>query len=249
MVGLVSLGSMSPATVRAQDPKPGKGKQADPLDEALALVARARKAYAKIKDYSCTMIKRERLDGELSPNNVITLQVRKKPFSVSMVWQEPKASEGQECVYVTGKYDGKMRVKLPGFLGSLGYISLATDDERVGKESRHKVTEAGLGALIERCGKGWEEERRLKTARVRIGTFTFAKRKCSRVELTHPSPVGGKFKYYRNVVYFDQQTGLPIRVENYNWPQKPGTRPLLDEVFSYVNLRLNPNLPADVFER
>ena len=82
------------------------------------LIARAREAYARVKDYSCTMIKRERLEGVLSPNNVITLQVRNEPFSVSMVWQEPKGSEGQEVVYVTGKYDGKMRVKLGGLLGS-----------------------------------------------------------------------------------------------------------------------------------
>jgi hypothetical protein len=224
-------------------------KKADPLDEPLRLIARARAAYAKVKDYSCTMIKRERLQGELTPNVVITLQVRKEPFSVSMVWLEPKESEGQEVVYVAGKYDGKMRVKMGGLLGSLGFISLDPDDPRTRRESKHKVTDAGIGNLIERCGKGWAVEKELKKTQVRIGTFTFAKRKCTRVELTHPSRAGGKFKHYRNVIYFDQQSSLPIRVENYNWPENPGDRPPLAEVFSYVNLRLNANVPNDVFER
>ena len=111
------------------------------------------------------------------------------------------------------------------------------------------MTDAGIGNLIERCGRGWEKERQWKQTQVLIGTFTFAKRKCTRVELTHPSRAGGKFKHYRNVVYFDQQTGLPIRVENYNWPDNPADKPALAEVYSYVNLRLNANLRDDVFER
>src|SRR5205085_11835698 len=114
---------------------------------------------------------------------------------------------------------------------------------------RHKVTDAGIGNLIERCARGWAVERKWKQTQVRIGTFTFVKRKCTRVELTHPTRAGGKFKHHRNVVYFDQQTGLPIRIENYDWPANPGERPPLAEVFSYVNLRLNAKLPDDVFER
>src|SRR5258708_27177068 len=88
---------------------------ADPMKEPLELVAKAKAAFAKVKDYSCRLIKRERFDGELSPNHVIDLKVRSDPFSVSMVWQEPKSLESQEVVYAVGKYDGKMRVK-PGGL-------------------------------------------------------------------------------------------------------------------------------------
>ena len=89
VVGLVSLASLLGSLVLAQSgrPAPAKGRAADPLDEPLRLIARARKAYAKIKEYSCTMIKRERLEGELSPNHLIALKVRKEPLSVSMVWQ------------------------------------------------------------------------------------------------------------------------------------------------------------------
>ena len=112
-------------------------------------------AFAKVKDYSCRLVKRERLEGELSPNHVIDLKVRNDPFSVSMVWQEPKDLQGQEVVYVAGKNDGKMLVKPGGVLGSVGFLALPIDDPRTRKTSKHKITEAGIGNLIEKCEAGW----------------------------------------------------------------------------------------------
>jgi hypothetical protein len=233
---------------------PGAGAQAnkapaDPMKEPLELVAKAKAAFAKVKDYSCRLIKRERLEGELSPNHVIDLKVRNDPFSVSMVWQEPKDLEGQEVVYVAGKNDGKMRVKPGGLLGSVGFISLPINDPRTRKTSKHKVTEAGIGSLIEKCEKGWELERKLKVTAVKIGTYAYAKRRCTRVELTHSGKAGGQLKHSKNVVYFDQQTHLPIRVENYGWPEDDKEPPPLVESFSYVNLRTNPGVVAEAFER
>jgi hypothetical protein len=222
---------------------------ADPMKEPLELVTKAKAAFAKVKDYSCRLIKRERLEGELSCNHVIDLKVRNDPFSVSMVWQEPKDLEGQEVVYVAGKNDGKMRVRPGGLLGSVGFLSLPITDPRTRKTSKHKITEAGIGSLIEQCEKGWELERKLKVTAVKISTYTYAKRRCTRVELTHSGKAGGQLKHYKNVVYFDQKTDLPIRVENYGWPEDDKQPPPLIESFSYVNLRTNPGVVAETFER
>jgi hypothetical protein len=242
---LVTLGSLGVLTAGAQTDK----AVADPLKEPLALATKARAAFDKVKDYSCRMIKRERLQGELSPNHVIELKVRQEPFSVSMVWQEPKDLEGQEVVYVEGKNDGKMRVKPGGLLGSVGFVTLPINDPRTRKTSKHKITEAGIGNLIEQCETGWAAERKLKVTKVKVGTFTYAKKRCTRVELTHTGKADGQIKHFKNVVYFDQQTHLPIRVENYGWPEEEkGPAPLV-ESFSYVNLRTNPGVPAEAFER
>jgi hypothetical protein len=219
------------------------------LAEPLALVAKAKKAYAKVRDYSCTLVKREKVDGTLTPNHVIALKVRTSPFSVDMSWQEPKALAGQEVCYVTGKNNGEMRVRPAGLLGALGFVSISPDDERAKKTSKHRITEAGIGWVIEQYAKGWEMERKLGKTRVRVSTYQYAKRRCTRVELIHPTRAGGKLLYHRNVVYFDQQTHLPIRVENYDWPAKPGQPDELAEVFSFVNLRLNIDLPDSTFER
>jgi hypothetical protein len=65
----------------------------------------------------------------------------------------------------------------------------------------------------------------------------------------HDNKASGKFQHYRNVVYFDQKTNLPIRVENYDWPKTPGSEGELIEMFSYVNMRLNVAIPDSVFNR
>src|SRR5262249_18607065 len=179
--------------------------------------------------------------------HVIDLQVRNEPFSVSMVWQEPKDLEGQAVVYVAGKYDGKMRVKPGGLLGSVGFVSLPIDDPRTRKTSKHKITEARIGNVIGGCAAGWKMERKLKVTPVKIAPFLYAKRRCTRVELTHSGKAGGQIKHYRNVVYFDQKTDLPIRVENYDWPDDDEKTPPLVESFSYVNLRLDVGLKDETF--
>lgn len=228
---------------RAADGKPS------PMDEPLRLIAAARASYAKVRDYQCILIKREKMEAELGPNQIIDLKVRAAPFAVNMRWMEPKVSEGQEVCYAEGKYDGKMRVKPAGLLGSIGFVSLAPDDARARKTSRHPITRAGIGNLIEMCGKGWEVEKALGATVVKVGAYTYAKRRCTRVEMIHPTSAGGKLLHYKNIVYFDQATALPIRVENYDWPAQPGAAPELVEVFSYVNLRLNVTLPDSTFER
>lgn len=218
-----------------------------PLSEPLALITRAKAAYAKIDDYSCRLIRRERLDGELGPNQVIALTVRVKPFSVAMKWAEPKNLVGQEAVYVAGTLDGKMRVRPAGLLGGIGLVTIAVDDPRVMKTSRHPITEAGIGRLIELFGKGWAEEAAWGKTEVKAGNFTFANRKCRRVELIHATPEGGKFLHHRNVVFFDAETHLPIRIENYDWPAKPGEAGPLLETFSYVNMKVNAGVPEGTF--
>ena len=228
--------------VRAQAVRP------NPMDEPLRLVALAKAAYAKVADYQCILIKREKFDAELGPNQVIELKVQAAPFSVHMKWNEPKASEGQEVCYVAGKNDGKMRVKPPGLLGSIGFVSIDPEDPRTKKTSRHPITRAGIGHVIEAAAAGWQEERKWGMTDVKVGAFLYAKRKCTRVEMTHATPAGGKFLHFKNVVYFDQETALPIRVENYDWPAA-GQKPQLLESFSYVNLKLNVGLADSLFKR
>jgi hypothetical protein len=218
-------------------------------DEPLALIARARSAYAKVNDYSCTLIKRERIRGKLTPNHVIVLKVRMTPFSVNMLWKEPRALEGQEVCWVEGKNHGNMRVKPSGLLGAIGFVSLEPTDERAKRTSNHLVSDTGIGWLIEEFGTGWEQERKLDQTQLRVGTYEYAKRRCTRVEATHANSAGGAFRHYRNVVYFDQKTNLPIRVENYDWPKTPGDQGELAEMFSYVNVHLNVGIPDSTFNK
>jgi hypothetical protein len=166
LAGLGMIGGAGPEARPAKD--------ASPMDEPLALIAQARKAYAEVHDYSCTLIKRERLDGQAKMSeSVIQMAVRARPFAVHLRWQEPRELAGQEACYVEGRYNGRMRVRAAGALGALGFVTLDPKDPRARRNSRHAITEAGLGNLIERYAGHWEEERRLNQTEVHVAAYEY----------------------------------------------------------------------------
>ena len=77
------------------------------------------------------------------------MSVRNEPFSVDLRWVKPESFTGQEACYVTGRNNGKMRVKSAGLLGAVGFVSIDPTDLRAQKTSRHDITEAGIGNLLE----------------------------------------------------------------------------------------------------
>lgn len=220
-----------------------------PLDPALRYLAEAKQAYQGVRDYSCLFVKREQVRGVLLPENVMTMRVRANPFSVYLRWQAPRNIEGQEACYVTGRNNGQMRVHSTGVLGIAGWVSLDPRDPRAMETSRHTITEAGIGNLIDRFTERWETERRVGKTELKIAEYEFAKRRCIRIESLHPGSKPGDFYAYRGIVYLDKETKLPLRSEMYDWP-KPGGAPDGDllECFSYVDLKLNVGLPANAFD-
>ena len=218
------------------------------MDEPLRLLADARSSFEKVTDYTCTLVKKERINGELTPDNIIAMSVRNDPFSVDLRWLEPRSSSGQEVCYVAGRNDGKMRVKSTGLLGAIGFVSIDPNDPRAQKTSRHAITEAGLGNLIQRFSGRWEVERKLNVTQVKIGEYEYNKRRCVRVETIHPTNPDNQFLCYRTVIYFDKENHLPIRVEAYDWPVVEGdAKGPLVELVNYTNLKLNVGLSDDVF--
>jgi hypothetical protein len=218
------------------------------LDEPMRLLQDARQSYQNVRDYTCTLVKRERLQGQLEPEQVLTMKCRQQPFSVYLRWHEPRNLAGQEACYVAGRHNGMMRVHSAGLLGAVGFVSLDPRDPRAQKNSRHSITEAGFGNLIESCARAWEADRRLGKTQVRVAEYEFAKRRCTRVELTRADSAGGQLPVYRTVLYLDKETRLPVRVEAYDWPRKGGSPDgELIEVYSYVDLRFNVGLTDNDF--
>ncbi len=221
---------------------------ASPLDEPLRILADARQSYQNVRDYTCTMIKKERLNGQLQPDNVVRMKVRNQPFSVYLGWVAPKESAGQEACYVVGKYNGQMRVHSQGILGVVGFVTMATNDPRVLANTKHSITEAGIGNLITRFERTWQQERALGLTQTRVAEYEYNKRRCMRVETFHPDNRGGQFTSYRTVLYFDKENRLPIRIEVYDWPRQGGAADgELIEVYSYIDLRVNVGLGDEAF--
>lgn len=220
-----------------------------PLDPPLRLLAEARQVYQNVQDYTCLFVKRERVRGVMQPENVMTMRVRARPFSVYLSWQAPRNLQGQEACYVAGKNNGQMRVHSTGLLGVAGFVSIDPNDPRALQTSRHTITEAGIGHLIERYTERWEVEKKLGRTQVHMGDYEFNRRRCVRVEVLHPHSKPGEFYSYRGAIYFDKETHLPIRSEAYDWPRQGGAPDGdLLECFSYVDLKINVRLPANAFD-
>jgi hypothetical protein len=218
-----------------------------PLDEPVRLVGLAREAYKGVQDYSCRLVKRERIDGRLQPQNTMLMNVRTRPFSVYFRWQEPGPLAGQEVCYVAGRNGGNMRVRPRGLLGAVGFVNLDPNDPRARESSRHAITEAGIGNLIEQFATGWEQERRWGLSQVQVAEYEYDHRRCMRVEVVHPTNPERRFLHFRDVVFFDKETHLPVRMEAYDWPRRPGDPGDLLETYSYATLHLNVGLPDEMF--
>jgi hypothetical protein len=238
--------AVSTASAEPQAPTvPPAGGQAAPtapsqLDEPLRLVVAAAQSYQQVRDYSCTLIKQERIKGVLPPENVILMKFRQQPFSVYMRWSAPKEFVGQEVCYVHGKNNNMMRVHSPVGLGKLvGFVSISPRDPRALEHSKHTITEAGIGNLIGQIYQEWTRVRQRAKVVVRIAEYQYDRKPCSRVEVIYQEK-GPQDYCCRVVVYFDKQNHLPVRMECYDWPRAggPPDGDLL-ESFSYANLQLN----------
>jgi hypothetical protein len=214
------------------------------------LIAEAKTSFANVRDYTGTVVRQERIGGQLQPEAFIDVRIRQQPFSVCMKWTAPKQLAGQEAIYITGKNNNEIRAKGTGFLAIAGYVSLPTNDPRITKKSRHSITESGIGNIIDVISRSYEIERRLPASQVQVtfGDYAFQQRPCTRMELTH-HVFNAQLYCGRCVVYFDKALKLPVRVEVYDWP-KPNGNPNgeLLECYSYINLKFNLGLTDAAFE-
>lgn len=218
------------------------------MDKPIELIKEALKAYSEINDYKCTLFQVERFKGKMQPEAVLSVQSTTKPFQIHMKWMEPRASRGQEAIYIPQKDSQKMRVKGAGFLGAVGFITLDIKDPKACANNRHTIDEAGLHNLIHRLHDGWIEDAKRSDTQVLISTKFCMEKECECVELTHPENPEGYFLFYKNVVYFDKITKLPIKIENYSWPINGDPAPL-EESYSYKDLVTNSGLDLSVFQK
>lgn len=243
---ILALGSSAPSQGQIVQAKAELSK----LDQPLAWLIEAKRNYGAVKDYTCTLASEENVRGKLLEQNVIQLKVRTEPFSIFMRWIAPKQNQNQEVAFISGRNNNKMRVK-SNVLGNkiIGFVSIDPHDPRVMDHSRHTILEAGIGNMIDQTIRAWEKERATGKTEVRISESSYNDRKCYRVETINTERRPDSY-CYRGVIYLEQQSKLPIRLENYDWPRVggPADGELLER-FSYINLQFNVGLSDRDFDK
>ncbi len=237
-------------------PQVSAGTKKHPLEPALQFALRAYQyAQDHVRDYSCLLIKRERIDGDLQDVQYIQIQVRTEvvqngrtvqPYSVFLDFQGPAKIKGRKVLYVEGRNDNKMLVRNGGKRFNYVTVKVDPNSDAAMRETLVPITGIGFASVTDSLiGLIRQDMQRdpLGT-NTKVKFFRRAKingRVCTRISVLHPNP-DPVLEFAEANVFVDDELHVPIRIEALIWPQRAGeAKPLLFE-YTYTELRLNIGL-------
>ena len=121
----------------------------------------------------------------------------------------------------------------------MGTVSVQPDSPVAMRDQHYPLTEIGLVNLVRRLIEVAEHDVQFDECEVKF--FPGAKingQTCTCLQVVHPVP-RHQFAYYLARIYVDNQQGLPVRYESYDWPAQAGAGPPLIEEYTYVDVRVN----------
>lgn len=200
-----------------------------------------------IRDYSCTLVKRERVDGELGEAQHIFMKMREEPFSVYMQFLQP--FQGREVLYVDGQHDNEMIVLEAGFKRKLlGKMQLDPEGMVAMRGQKYPITKVGIKNLLHQIIERSEAD--LKYAECEVKTkenMSINGRSTTMVQIVHPIP-RQNFRTHIARIFFDKEHLVPIHYDSFLWPEQTGGQPPLEESYTYTNLKINNGFAARDFD-
>jgi hypothetical protein len=234
-------------------------------DHPLARVlkfAHEERAYLQqaVRDFTCRVTKRERIDGELQDHYYIEMRVREpssagarvtQPLSVLLEFLGPSHVEGRKALFVAGQNNDKLLVRKGG--RRFGYVVMDVDPfgASVKRESLMPINEIGFSQLLDRTIRTLQQDVAAdpsgkNTIVEHITTATIDGRPCEMLRITHPRR-GDGLQFYSASMSIDSELHVPVRFDVYDWPETPGQQPPLMAEFTYTNVALNVNLSDATF--
>jgi outer membrane lipoprotein-sorting protein len=214
----------------------GHAPAAEASPDILGIVADMKAAYAGIQDYTAHFVKRERIKDKLRDAEDIKLKFS-EPGRIYMRWVGPYVP-GREILFVKGRDQDRALIHEPRFPISLITVLTLPDSPLVRQESRHPITDVGLGRLIELLASHVDRALTRGELATRetpaVGPSDPAKAE-RRLELMTPKTATG-YIAPRTVVTIDLGTRLPVAVELF------GAKDELLGSYMYKDLVVNPGL-------
>jgi hypothetical protein len=224
---------------------------AHPLDPALE-IARERLEFLKqnVRDYTCTIVKRERVDGELGDYQYMAAKIRQRresngkveaPFSVYLKFLKPPAVAGREVIWVEGANDGNFVVHEAGIL-NIKRLWLDPNGRLAMRGQRYPISEIGMQNLAEQLIKKGERDRQYAECDVQFFKNAMVnKRPCLMIQVVHPEK-RPHFDFHKAQIFIDEKLNVPVRYVAWVWPESPGGEPVLEEEYTYLDVELNVGL-------
>ena len=216
----------------------------------LPIIQQAEVAYRdvqqNVRDYSCIMVRRERVNGRLGNHEFIYAKVRNRrvrngelevPFSVYMRFLKPKKVAGREVLFVEGQNDGEMFVRNGGIRFAFVTTRLDPNSDLAMSENRYPITEFGIDNLLLRLVQRARDQRKYDCDVQYLEDVKINGRPATGIVIkNHMADSDSDF--YEARVFVDNELNLPIHYEAYAPPVKEG-QPRLLEQYTYTKLRLN----------
>lgn len=234
---------------RTSDPG-GLAQTVSAEDHVLApVLERARKCQKEmdeVADYRCLFAKRERFGNRLEQQTMDML-CRHEPFSVYFRFAAP--NPGRQVLFVTGQNRGNLLVREGGFKSIVGTLEFQPTHATVMAENHYPVTHAGMKNMIATLVSQWEKELQLPPGNVRIEEdVKLGDASCTRITTVQPRPAKD-LKFHRTVLYIENARSMPVRAEQYGFPQRAGLEPSLLEEYTFYRIETNVGLTARDFDR
>ena len=234
--------------------------KAHPLAQPLSL-ARSHRDYIRknVRDYTCQLIKRERIEGELQPYRAADMKVRcatgpDVSTAVLMQFTKPKRMNGRTVLFVDGQNENMVLVRNGG-KGVFKTTELELDPHgrAARSESNYPITEIGFVQIMDRLIEVIQEDmqRDPEAKNTEVNYFRNAKLKgrvCTIIQLVHPEQADD-LPFHQASLFLDDELHIPIRLVVSGWQKNPNEdAPVLEE-YNYVNLKLNVDLEDGMFEK
>lgn len=198
-----------------------------------------------ISDYTCTLIKQERINGRVGQEQHIDVKFLQEPFSVAMLWTQ-NAPISDRLLYVEGENVengvSMMLLKPKGLLSWVGTVKRDPEGEEVMSNTLRPVTlfgfRRGLVSLVEvyELAQSRDElETEYMGLREVNGRQTLMLRRTLPPRDDYPAEVTD--------VYIDAELLVPVCIEAADWGDQFESR------YIYTDIRTNVGLtPADFTE-
>jgi uncharacterized protein DUF1571 len=217
-------------------PQPGE----HPLMPALRMASQTIKDIdARIADYDAVMIKRERIDGELSEQQTVYIKVRHQPFGVYMYFIKPY--KGRECLYNAGPNGEKgilVAMDCPGWKRAFGKLEFDPEGHMAMKGQKYPIMKLGIREMTRELIDVANNDVKFGECEVKTYQTTINKRPVTKLQVIHPKR-RTSFRFHKAEVFIDNELKIPTRYASYMWPQNPGEKPPLEEEYTYLNVNLN----------
>ena len=187
-----SPGELPPRLPGAAEPRRSEATE-HPLMPTLRWALQELPRIEALKDYSCALVKRERVNGIVGLPQYMAIKIRHTPFSVYANFLSPTTLKGQEVIYVRGQNDDKVW----GHRGDFGTMKLSPDSDLAMRGQHYPISEIGMANLVSRLVEVGREDVRYGECEVKY--FSGAKingRVCTLIQVVHPVP-REHFRFHR----------------------------------------------------